>query len=914
MDEAWGELVEGFREEAGDLLQGLTDLILALEMDPGNREAAEELFRKAHTLKGAAGLVGASRVSEVTHILEEVLEDIAAGKKVFSAEVADLLLQGFDYVKELVETFAAGGPVDEGKHQQLLETLAALRGREASGGGKTGSLDSAGSDLLLKLTPETWAKILDVLGEEEKSVYQVVLKFDPELFFTGQDPLLILEDILGAGDVVEFICHTDDLPPLDEIDPERIYVWFEIYLSASSGVLPELEGCVEFLDPEFNLVLIRELSYESLLSSLSMEVAVCREFRDVVGPHLGRIKKLLTAIHRVLVLTPATEERTALSNLATLLKEECLKTALETHAHERLRCLVFALCVFAWMLSGCVSSGLDRDSEQKLEETLRDLRRSLELLLGVSAEVERGSCRAELEGELPEERKKVLREILRQQKLYLALNRGKRENFSPSLFRVISCVALALGCSEVAERVRLFSDLDWDSCLEVVSRLEALVGGEEEGEAQTATEPRDSLNAVVQAPVQTYQPKQQTKKYLRIEESRIEKLFELAGELVVAKNSLPYLVRKLELHWGLPEAAKELKERYQVFERISRELQDLAMEFRLLPVSQIFQRFPRFVRDVSRTLGKQVRLVIEGEETQVDKTVLEKIYEPLVHLVRNSLDHGLELPEERVRLGKEAEGRLVLRAGREGHFVFIEVSDDGRGIDPGRIREAVVRKGLVREQEVSQLSDDEVIHYIFHPGFSTAEKASELSGRGVGMDVVKDTVEQLGGSMQLSNSPGSGLTVRLSFPLTLATTKVLVVRAGSSFYGLPLEAVEEVLRVEAEQFQLLGGKEAVYLRGRTVPVFRLGELLGLLGSGSEEYNYVVVLKAGVGLVVDDFESELDVLLKPLPGELGRVKLYAGGSLLPDGSILLVLNPEELLTGGTSFHACCEKRKHISFHW
>jgi len=549
------------------------------------------------------------------------------------------------------------------------------------------------------------------------------------------------------------------------------------------------------------------------------------------------------------------------------------------------------------MLSGCVSSGLDSESEKNLEETLKDLCRSLDLLLGERSEGERGSGGAELEGGLPEERKKVLREILRQQKLYLALNRSNKELFGPSLFRVISCVALALGCRDIAERVQLFSDLEWDACLEVLNQLESLVGGEEEGEVEAVAEPGSSPSVGVQASVQTYQPKERTKKYLRIEESRVEKLFELAGELVVAKNSLPYLVRKLELHWGIPEAARELKERYQVFEQISRELQDLAMEFRLLPVSQIFQRFPRFVRDVSRTLGKRVRLVIEGEETQVDKTVLEKIYEPLVHLVRNSLDHGFEPPEERVRLGKEAEGRLVLRAGREGHFVFIEVSDDGRGIDPGRIREAAVEKGLLSEQAASQLSDDEVVQFIFHPGFSTAEEANELSGRGVGMDVVKDTAEQLGGSVQLSNFPGSGLTVRLTFPLTLATTKVLVVRADGGIYGLPLEGVEEVLRVQADQFQLLGGREAVYLRGRTVPVVRLRELLGLSGDSSGEFSYVVVLKVGVGVVVDDFESELDVLLKPLPGELGGVKLYAGGSLLPDGSILLVLNPEELLAGG-----------------
>ncbi|MGB9791883.1 MAG: chemotaxis protein CheA [Thermacetogeniaceae bacterium] len=754
------ELLSGFIEEAEDLLESLDRAALALEENPGDIEAIRELFRSAHTLKGSAGLVGAREVGEVAHLLEESLEEVLSGERPFSGELADLLFKGFDYIRELVALLASGAAVDPARHQEMVAELGALQdgasaAQRALSRGDSGYADS----LLSELPPEAREEILKAFEEEGASVYQVVLRFDPEIFFTGQDPLVIVREVLSAGEPVFFICHSEGLPPLEEIDPERVWVWFELYLKAPPGLLPRLEDAVEFLDPDTNTVVVRELRREELAPASPPERKPCCD--------------------------PA-----------------------------------------------------------------------------------------------------VLKEILRQQEVYIEQNRG-RSAAAPSLERVLSLTARALG-----ESLELPGEPDpeWRCYSRAVEKLKGSLA-ELEGEAPASERRGEGAGGGQQA------AEAGGKRYIRIEEGQLERLFELSGELAVAKNSIPYLVRRLEVYWGVPEAARELKEKYQLFEQISRELQDIVMGLRLIPVSQIFQRFPRFVRDVSRELGKRVRLAIEGEETRVDKAVLERVYEPLLHIVRNSLDHGVEPPEERAAKGKPAEGTIWMRAGQDGHTVFIEVEDDGRGIDPEKVRDAAVAKGVIAAEKALQLSDDEAVQLVFEAGFSTKGEVSELSGRGVGMDVVRDVVEGLGGRVWLKNRPGAGLAVRMELPLTVATTRVLVVRCSDLRLGIPMEDVQEVVKVEADRLQRIGAGEGLSFRGRVIAVRRLKEILGVGSPVSDEACCVIILRAGVGIAVDALEREAEILLKPLPGDMENIELYTGASILSDGSILLVLNPRILAVGG-----------------
>lgn len=383
---------------------------------------------------------------------------------------------------------------------------------------------------------------------------------------------------------------------------------------------------------------------------------------------------------------------------------------------------------------------------------------------------------------------------------------------------------------------------------------------------------------------------------LRIEPAKIDGLVDLVGELVVAKNALPFLADRAENHFGNREMAREIKTSFAVLDRIAQELQTAVMGIRMLPVAVVFKRFPRLVRDISRKLGKTVDLQIEGETTEADKGVIEALADPLLHLLRNSLDHGIESAEERRAAGKPEAARLLLRAAQEGDKVVLRIEDDGRGIDPAKIRASALRKGLISAETAAGLSDAEAVNLIFLPGFSTAETVSDLSGRGVGMDAVRHAIEALGGTVRLSSVVGLGTTVDLQLPLTLAISKVMAVGIGGQLYGIPMALTAETVRIPQAEIRNLKGRELVHLRGALVPIVRLRERFLLPARPAPEEAVLVVRIDGapIGLVVDEFVAGMDVIMKPMAGILNGVPGYAGTAVLGDGRVLLVLNVKEFL--------------------
>ena len=365
-------------------------------------------------------------------------------------------------------------------------------------------------------------------------------------------------------------------------------------------------------------------------------------------------------------------------------------------------------------------------------------------------------------------------------------------------------------------------------------------------------------------------------------------------------QALPYLAARAEEVFGVRELAREIKGQYGTLNRIADEMQDAIMQVRLLPVSFVFQRFPRLVRDTAHKLGKEVRLVMEGESTEADKNVIESLADPLVHILRNSLDHGLETPEERRAAGKPAAGRLTISARSESDRVVIEITDDGRGIDPEVIRRKAYEKGIIDEQALERMTEQEALNLIFAPGFSTATQVSNLSGRGVGMDVVRTAVARVNGSIDLKSRLGQGTRLRLSLPLSMAVTNVMVIVSAGQRFGVAMDAVAETVRVAQAHIQLIKHRMTTVLRDRVVPLVTLNDLLALnqpqIPNEDGELAVVVVHIDGdfVGIIVDDCRETVDIILKPLAGFLGDLGGYAGSALLGDGSVLLVLNPRELL--------------------
>ncbi|MFC4157884.1 chemotaxis protein CheA [Chitinimonas lacunae] len=386
---------------------------------------------------------------------------------------------------------------------------------------------------------------------------------------------------------------------------------------------------------------------------------------------------------------------------------------------------------------------------------------------------------------------------------------------------------------------------------------------------------------------------------LRVEQTKVDKLMELVGELAVARNALPYLLQKAESGVSGKELAREIKLQHATLNRITEDLQDAVMQIRMLPIGTVLQRFPRLVRDLAGKLDKEVRLELVGEDTEADKTIVEALADPLIHLVRNSLDHGFETPDERRAAGKPSEGRLRISASQQAEGVVIEVADDGRGMDPERIKAKAIRQGLLDPEQAAALTVQQATELVFLPGFSTTETVSDLSGRGVGMDVVKSAVERLRGRVEIHSAQGEGTRLRLAVPLSVAVSHVMLIRSSGQPFGIPMDCVVETVRLPQAQIRGFKGERAAVLRDRLVPLHALSDLLELpeppQANEDGELAVLLVRLGGetVGLIVDSFDAAADLILKPFEGVLAGLTVYAGTALMGDGSVLMVLNPKEL---------------------
>jgi two-component system chemotaxis sensor kinase CheA len=417
---------------------------------------------------------------------------------------------------------------------------------------------------------------------------------------------------------------------------------------------------------------------------------------------------------------------------------------------------------------------------------------------------------------------------------------------------------------------------------------------EEEGAAEASAE--TVANPAVEGPKEDNHPAEKFEtrhtmagETVRVPASRLDELLDQVGELMIAQSRLKQ-VAGTTTDTGLRSVAEEI-------ERLASELRDSMMFVRMVPISQLFGRFRRLIHDLARDTGKQIEFVTEGETTELDKTVIERLADPLIHLIRNAADHGLETPEERRAAGKPGGGRVTLSARQAGAEVVISVIDDGRGINRERVRAKAEESGLIAHGAV--LSDNEINQLIFQPGFSTAAKITNLSGRGVGMDVVKRTIEGLRGAIEMTSKPGAGSCVNLRIPLTLAIIDGLLVRVGGGRYVIPLSCVEECVELSTEQDARSTGRTFLTLRDALVPFLRLREMFAT-GTDPDRYQKIVVVSTGserVGLVVDQILGHHQTVIKPLSCFHAAVDTFSGATILGDGSVALILDVLHLVAVG-----------------
>ncbi|MCL6588500.1 MAG: chemotaxis protein CheA [Firmicutes bacterium] len=391
---------------------------------------------------------------------------------------------------------------------------------------------------------------------------------------------------------------------------------------------------------------------------------------------------------------------------------------------------------------------------------------------------------------------------------------------------------------------------------------------------------------VIEAADQAEKAKLTAVQTVRVDIKKLDDLMNLVGELQISRTQLETL--------GLSLGSRELNEVIEQIGRLTIDLRDSVQKTRMVPVETVFSRFPRLVRDLSKELGKEIDLEIYGGETELDRTLIDEIGDPLVHVMRNAVDHGIEPVEERKQIGKPPRGKIILNAYQEGNTVIITVTDDGRGFNVKKVKNKILTLGLATPEALAEMRDDQILEYTFLPGFSTAQQITDLSGRGVGMDVVKTKVDALKGVVSIDSKPGIGSTIAIRLPLTLAIIQTLLVQLGKEIYAIPSNYIDAIFSLKRSEIKRIHKQEVLLFRGEVLPLIRLQDVLDTPGAINNQLDEldIVILKIGerlIGCVVDGLGTQKDVVIKSLGGYLGSIKGIAGATILGDGRVALILD-------------------------
>ncbi len=441
-----------------------------------------------------------------------------------------------------------------------------------------------------------------------------------------------------------------------------------------------------------------------------------------------------------------------------------------------------------------------------------------------------------------------------------------------------------------------------ENCVPVINALNGILSGNVKSQDASGGPPATPSAQSVNEPPETGAPaakpdeaahSKEKEHSIRVDIDRLDSVMNLAGELVLSRNRLMRLGSKIGEPGSESDLASQIDEAIAQLDLVTTDLQLAVMKIRMQPIAKVFNKFPRMVRDLARQNNKEIELVISGEETEVDKTVIEEIGDPLVHVMRNSSDHGIETPEERAALGKARHGTIKLSAYQEGRNIIVSVEDDGRGMDPKAIKRSAVEKGLISNDDAAKMSDSEALNLIFIPGFSTAKKISNISGRGVGMDVVKTNITRINGTISIDSEVGRGTRMVFSLPLTLAIIQVLTVEAGREVYGIPLSTVIENIRVDESEIRTVDGQEVIKIRDKVYPVVRLESLISANSSNvRKDWGYIVIIGLGeqrFGLHVEALHGQEEIVMKSMGEYLKGTEGIAGACITGDGNVILVLD-------------------------
>jgi two-component system chemotaxis sensor kinase CheA len=890
-----------FRAEALELLGELDAALLALEAAPGDSDLVHRVFRAIHTIKGSGATAGFTHLAAVAHKVEEVFDLARSGRMAVTGTLVDCGLKTCDVLRSILES---SDP--DAEQPGEADIAAALSGFVCG-------RDPA---------PEEQARAAVVGPAPERSAYEVVVRPRRGLFYSGTDPITLLDELRRLG-LAHITAHCDAVPLFFDLDPESCYLWWTIRLVTDQAI-DAIRGVFSFVDDDCD-VSIRLLEDQSsavaLLGCIPAEalelfLIECQEHLETIDSCALALETDNSARENLDALFRAVHS--IKGNAGLLLGQVPASTLARSHPLPALS--GFAHALESWLdrwrppSAGPVPASAialvfeARDAMQGLLESAAGqspaFEAPLHLLqrLGVESPVADAPSAATAAAfrNTATQCLEILENCLRQLEkgqsgpaMLKAYQRGLKTLASAASYQrrtdLDEPVALQLrildsairaGCALTAEDRSQLAD----ACHTARSRIQ----GDREVRAGQAAAPTRAADAPSRARSAA------TSTTIRIDQEKLDRLMRVVGELLVAKGAIPTVVERLSAGEDRVVLTRVLKDTAGSISHIAEELQASVMAIRMLPVKTVFQRFPRLVRDLARNLGKEVQLVVEGEAIELDKTILEQIGDPLVHLVRNAADHGLERAEERRLCGKAPQGRLTLRASSDAGSVCIEVEDDGRGLDSEALRRKAVQKGLITHEAALAMSHAEACRLVFLPGLSTAEVVTEVSGRGVGMDVVRNNIRELQGTVDIRSKPGAGTVFSIRLPTSLIVSKGILLQAGGQEYILPLASIREMIRIPAGQVHDYRGKRLAQLRGQVYPLFSLAEMFGLSATRIDELSIAVIEsgKLRYGLVADRFVSEVEVLVKPLADGLGHCNEFHGAAIMGDGRVVLVLNPLE----------------------
>lgn len=772
------ELLKDFFAEAYGQVDALEQNILVLENDPANRDAVDEIFRAAHTLKGGAGTVEMTELAEFTHVAEDLLDAIRSDAVRVNEEIIDALLAGIDVIKAMLNARADGG-VYGGDAGPLRERLASLiPGRAAKASAKKAA--PAAQARKPAVAPAPAAAIGPALTEYEvlemreaagsdRSLYLVRLVFDESNVMNTVSAIHAFAALRDAGTVLKTVPEFEKLY-------EDMFHPVVLYYIASEKSADELKavGAIPDVVLEAEVVPIQADGSAKAAAPVAAMVQAARPTPPPEPPRAAATP----------AFNPAQRAPAAAAPIA-------MASEPDDHAEER---------------------GADaKRAGQQAGSILRVDSKRIDNLLNLVSET--------------------------------VINKATFNQISAQFSELQSGFQTAQG--QFRDKIKELFD-------ELPQYLAAIESG---------------------------RPIKEVKKEI------VERYGALYGAFDAFESDFKSNVAKFR------GTAQNLG-------RITSELQEGVMRIRMVPISQIFSRFPRLVRDLSKSLSKKVNLVIQGEDTELDKSVIEDLLDPLMHSVRNALDHGIESAAERRAAGKPEEGTVMLKASNEGNMIIIEISDDGKGIDIDAVKRKAVERGIIHPNKA--LTELESFNLIFEPGFSTAASVTNISGRGVGLDVVKRQIEKLNGMVTVTSQRGKGTKFTIKLPLTLAIIQGLLVRVGREIYSIPITSVIESHRIRPSDIKMIDNYEVFNVRSDVVSLLRLNRLFRIQTNERGDYCFVVIVGTAdkrMGLMVDSLIGEEDVVIKPLHDQFTNSPGIAGASILGDGSVCLIIDVSQLLELG-----------------